>query len=127
MAIWSSLPERPDSLRAVPSPTTPYYGLTVPVRRSADRVALPAAGVGVPKDAGPNVGALLFLFGGVDLGGGGRGDGGGRGLPPPGAASVVTAVAAWSLTWIGWMIQEATFGIGISLEWAFWSKPRSSG
>ena len=38
--------------------------------------------------------------------------GGGQGLPPPGAASVVAAVAAWSLTWIGLMIQEATFGIG---------------
>lgn len=30
-------------------------------------------------------------------------------MPPPGAASVVAAVAAWSFTWIGLMIQKATF------------------
>ena len=39
-------------------------------------------------------------------------------MPPPGAASVVAAVPTRSLTWIGLMIQEGTFGIGISLEWA---------
>jgi hypothetical protein len=48
-------------------------------------------------------------------------------LPPPGAASVVAAVAAWSFTWIGLMIQEATFGIGDLVGMGFWSKPRPSG
>ena len=44
-----------------------------------------------------------------------------------GAASMAAAVAAWSLTWIGLMIQDATFSIGISLGWGFWFQAASIG
>jgi hypothetical protein len=40
---------------------------------------------------------------------------------------MAAAVAAWSLTWIGLMIREATFGGGISLEWGFWVQASSIG
>jgi len=82
-----------------------------------------------PNDGGSDVGALLFLFGGVatvaviaSMGATQRG-------PRPGPASMTAAVAAWSLTWIGLMIREATFGGFMSsrLEWGFWVQAVSIG
>jgi hypothetical protein len=47
---------------------------------------------------------------------------------PPTAASMLAAtVVAWSLTWTGLMIREATFGLGITLEWGFWLQALSVG
>ena len=33
---------------------------------------------------------------------------------------LAATVVAWSLTWTGLMIRDATFGLGITLEWGFW-------
>jgi hypothetical protein len=80
-----------------------------------------------PNEGGSDFGALLFLFGGVAsvtvvaVVGVTR-----RGVRP-GAASMAAVVAAWSLTWIGLMIREATFGLGITLEWGFWVQAVSVG
>jgi hypothetical protein len=98
----------------------PYYGLTIPPDGSRT-VSIYEQFVSLgPNDGGLDVGALLFLFGGVAsvavvaVMGVTR-----RGLRP-GAASLAAAVAAWSLTWIGLMIREVTFRGGLSLEWGFW-------
>ena len=63
---------------------------------------------------------FLFLFGGVAtvallaiMGLTRRG-------PLAAPAVLAAAVAAWSLTWIGLMIRQATIGLGIALEWGFW-------
>jgi hypothetical protein len=80
-----------------------------------------------PNDGGSDVGALLFLFGGVASVAVVAAVGVTRGRLRPGAASVAAAVAVWSLTWIGLMIREATFGGGISLRWGFWVQAVSVG
>lgn len=105
----------------------PYNDLTI-LPRDSRTVSLYEQLVSLgPNDGGSDVGAFLFLFGGVAsvavvaIMGSTR-----RGLRP-GAASVAAAVAAWSLTWIGLMIREATFGGGISLEWGFWVQAVSVG
>jgi hypothetical protein len=80
-----------------------------------------------PNDGGSDVGALLFLFGGVASVAVIAVMGVSRGGLRPSAASMAAAVAVWSLTWIGLMIREATFGGGISLEWGFWVQASSIG
>jgi hypothetical protein len=97
----------------------PYKGLTI-LPDGSRTVSLYEQLVSLgPNDGGSDVGALLFLFGGVAsvaviaVMGVSR-----EGLRPS-AASMAAAVAVWSLTWIGLMIREATFGGGTSLEWGF--------
>ena len=45
------------------------------------------------------------------------------------AAPTVLAAAAvaWSLTWIGLLIDQATIGLGVTLEWGFWLQALSVG
>jgi hypothetical protein len=86
----------------------------------------------VARDGGLELGAKLFLFGGVAtvvvvaLGGLVRGERqSGRGL-------LVGAVSAWSLTWIGSLLQSAGLGEdaligGLSLEVGFWLQAVSIG
>ena len=75
-----------------------------------------------------DLGTLLFLFGGV------------ASVAAVAIASVTqnaslartpavltAAVVAWSLTWIGALLREATFGLGITLEWGFWTQAASVG
>jgi hypothetical protein len=40
---------------------------------------------------------------------------------------LAAAVVAWSLTWIGLLINQATIGLGITLEWGFWLQALSVG
>jgi hypothetical protein len=104
----------------------PYYGL--PGGQSAslyDQLL-------VAQDGGWELGAKLFLFGGVAtivvvaLVGLRRGE------RPSGRAFLAGAVAAWSLTWIGSLLQTAslrgggTIG-GLSLRVGFWLQAVSIG
>jgi hypothetical protein len=74
-----------------------------------------------------DLGSLLFLFGGVAtvafLAIAAVTRRAHRTAPTMLAATVV----AWSLTWSGIMIREATFGPGITLEWGFWVQALSVG
>jgi hypothetical protein len=47
--------------------------------------------------------------------------------PHTAAAMLAATVVAWSLTWTGIMIREATLGLGITLEWGFWVQALSVG
>jgi hypothetical protein len=94
----------------------PYYG-----GGGSETVSLYQQGSLGSDSLGWHVGSLLFLFGGVAtvallaLAGVTR-----RG-PRTVASMLAATVVAWSLTWTGLMIREATFGgLGITLEWGFW-------
>lgn len=75
---------------------------------------------------GWQVGSVLFLFGGVAtvaflaLAAVTRG-------PRTAPTALSATVVAWSLTWTGLMIRDATFGLGITLEWGFWVQALSVG
>lgn len=103
----------------------PYNGLTI-LPDGSRTVSLYEQLVSLgPTDGGSDVGALLFLFGGVASVAVIAVMGVSRNGLRPSAASMAAAVAVWSLTWIGLMIREATFGGGISLEWGFWVQASS--
>jgi hypothetical protein len=105
----------------------PYNGLTIlPDRSRTISLYEQLVSLG-PNDGGSDFGALLFLFGGVASVAVIAVMGAARGGLPPSAASMAAAVVVWSLTWIGLMIREATFGGGISLEWGFWVQASSIG
>jgi hypothetical protein len=70
---------------------------------------------------------LLFLFGGVATVGLLAIAGLTRRGPLAATTVLAAAVAAWSLTWIGIMISQATIGLGITLEWGFWLQALSVG
>ena len=106
--IWSSLLVRPDSSRAVSFPTT--------------GVAFGSDSVGWGR-----LGSLLFLFGGVATVAFLAIAGMTRRGPHTAAAMLAATVVAWSLTWTGIMIREATLGLGITLEWGFWVQALSVG
>jgi hypothetical protein len=106
----------------------PYYGFPFPGGRSVslyDQLL-------VVQDGGLELGAKLFLFGGVAsvvvvaLVGLIRGEGqSGRGF-------LAGAVSAWSLTWIGSLLQsaalrEGAITRGLSLEVGFWLQALSIG
>ena len=104
----------------------PYYGLTEGQSVSLYDQLL------VGRDGGLELGAKLFLFGGVStvvvvaLIGLIRGE---RQL---GRGFLAGAVSAWSLTWIGSLLQsaslrEATIPRGLSLETGFWLQALSIG
>jgi hypothetical protein len=81
----------------------------------------------IPNGRGSDLGALLYLFGGVVPVAGVavmalvRGER--RPLLP---AVLVGAVAAWSLTWVGVLLRLGTF-LGGSLEVGFWLQAASIG
>jgi hypothetical protein len=79
------------------------------------------------SDSVGDLGSLLFLFGGVatvaSLAIAGLTRRGSRTVPTMLAATVV----AWSLTWTGLMIRQATLGLGLTLEWGFWVQALSVG
>jgi hypothetical protein len=66
-----------------------------------------------------DLGSLLFLFGGITtvafLAIAGMTRRGPRTAPTMLAATVL----AWSLAWTGFLIRQASFGLGITLEWGF--------
>jgi hypothetical protein len=102
----------------------PYTGFPSPAERTLslyEQVTLPNSGAS-------DLGALLYLFGGVAtlavvasvaLLRGGRG----RGLP----FLLIGAVAAWSLTWIGILWQFRTVSGLFSLKFGFWLQAVSIG
>jgi hypothetical protein len=105
----------------------PYKGLTI-LPDGSRTVSLYEQLVSLgPNDGGSDAGALLFLFGGVASVAVIAVMGVSRGGLRPSAASMAAVVAAWSLTWIGLMIRDATFGAGTSLEWGFWIQALSIG
>jgi hypothetical protein len=105
----------------------PYDGLTI-LPDGTGTVSLYERLVSLgPNDGGSDFGALLFLFGGVASVAVIAIMGATRGGLRPSAATMAAAVVVWSLTWIGLMIREATFGGGISLEWGFWVQAVSIG
>jgi hypothetical protein len=103
----------------------PYYGGGV-VGPGSRTVSLYQQG-SLGDSVGWYLGSFLFLFGGVAtvaflaIAGLTR-----RGPRTAGTTLAATAVA-WSLTWTGLMIREATFGLGITLEWGFWVQALSVG
>jgi hypothetical protein len=102
----------------------PYYGGGV--GPGSGTVSLYQQG-SLGDSVGWYLGSLLFLFGGVAtvallaIAGVTR-----RG-PRIAASMLAATVLAWSLTWTGLMIREATFGLGITLEWGFWVQALSVG
>jgi hypothetical protein len=102
----------------------PYYGGGV--GPGSGTVSLYQQG-SLGNSIGWYLGSLLFLFGGVAtvallaIAGVTR-----RG-PPTAASMLAATVVAWSLTWTGIMIREATLGLGITLEWGFWVQALSVG
>ena len=101
----------------VASSFVPYYGGGVgPGSRTVSLYQQGSLG----DSLGWYLGSLLFLFGGVAtvallaIAGVMR-----RG-PRTAATMLAATVVAWSLTWTGLMIRDATFGLEITLEWGFW-------
>jgi hypothetical protein len=105
----------------------PYYGSGV-FGPGSETVSLCQQGsFGSDSVGWGRLGSLLFLFGGVATvaflaiaGVTQRG-------PHTAAAMLAATVVAWSLTWTGIMIREATLGLGITLEWGFWVQALSVG
>lgn len=97
----------------------PYYGGAVAGQGSGRTLSLFQQGW-LGDSVARDLGSLLFLFGGVAtvafLAIAGLARKGPRTAPTMLAATIV----AWSLTWIGIMIRQATFGLGITLEWGYW-------
>ena len=102
----------------------PYNGFLVLGERSLSLYQQLTLG---PNGRGSDLGALLYLFGGVAsvavvaIVGLARGERW-RGLP----SLLVGAVAAWSLTWIGILLRLGTFA-GASVEVGFWLQAVSIG
>jgi hypothetical protein len=104
----------------------PYYGF--PLGRSVslyDQLL-------VAQDGGLELGAILFLFGGVATVLVVAIIGLTRSERPSGRAFLAGAVAAWSLTWIGSLLQSASLREGaiiggLSLEVGFWLQAVSIG
>jgi hypothetical protein len=103
----------------------PYYGYSIPPP-PGETVSLYQAMTSGPDGGGSDLGAVLYLFGGVTpiaaaaiigLGRGGRR----TGLP----LVLLGAIAAWSLTWIGALVRLGTFGT--SLDIGFWLQVVSIG
>lgn len=102
----------------------PFYGGGL---FSSNTVSLWRQGTPGGDSVASAIAQILFLFGGVAtvtllaiVGLTRRG--------PLAAPAVLGAtVAAWSLTWIGLMIRQATIGLGIALEWGFWLQALSVG
>jgi hypothetical protein len=103
----------------------PYYGF--PVGRS---VSLYDQRL-VAQDGGYELGVILFLFGGVGIVLVIAIVGLTRSERPSGGTLLAGAVAAWSLTWIGSLVQTASLresAIGrLSLEAGFWLQAVSIG
>jgi hypothetical protein len=103
----------------------PYYGF--PVGRSVSRYDQ----LLVLQDGGLELGAILFLFGGVATVLVVAIVGLTRSERPSVRACLAGAVAAWSLTWIGSLLQTANFREsaigGLSLEIGFWLQAVSIG
>ena len=105
----------------------PYYGF--PGGRSVSLYDLRS----VAQDGGLELGAILFLFGGVATVVVVAIVGLTRGERPSLRAFLAGAVAAWSLTWIGSLLQTATLRDaalspeGLSLEVGFWLQAVSIG
>ena len=95
----------------------PYEGFITPASRTASLYERLISG---PSGGGSDLGAFLYLFGGVAIVAAValvtlvRGEWR-TGLP----SFLMGAVAAWSLTWIGTLITIGTF-TGVSLEVGFW-------
>ena len=102
----------------------PYYGFG---QRSASLYDQ----LGVSQDGGFELGAKLVLFGGVATIVVVALIGLRRGERPSGAAFLAGAVAAWSLTWIGSLLESASLRgrsvAGPSLEVGFWLQAVSIG
>lgn len=107
----------------------PYMGYTVlpPAPRETATFSLYQQLTQGPNGGGSDLGALLYLFGGVapvaavavvTLM---RGE---QGAIPP--ALLLGAVVAWSLTWIGALLRLGTF-LDASLEIGFWLQAASIG
>src|SRR5512132_4000268 len=97
----------------------PYYGLTEGQSFSLYDQLL------VGRGSGLELGAKLFLFGGVATVVVVALVGLIRGERQPGRGFLAGAVSAWSLTWIGSLLQsaslrEATIPRGLSLDAGFW-------
>ena len=103
----------------------PYYGF--PGGRSVSRYDQ----LLVAQDGGLELGAVLFLFGGVATVLVVAIVGLTRSERPSGRAFLAGAVAAWSLTWIGVLLQTANLREGaigeLSLEIGFWLQAVSIG
>jgi hypothetical protein len=102
----------------------PYNGFAVLGERTISLYQQLTLG---PNDSSSDLGALLYLFGGVApvavVASVGLVRGEGRtGLP----SLLVGAVAAWSLTWIGVLLRLGTFA-GASWEVGFWLQAVSIG
>ena len=102
----------------------PYFGGGV-FGPGSETVSLFQQGSLGSGSLGWDLGSLLFLFGGVATvaflaiaGVTKRG-------PRTAESKLASTVVAWSLTWTGLMIREATFGLGITLEWGFWVQASS--
>jgi hypothetical protein len=102
----------------------PYYGYSIPPP-PAGTISLYQATTSGPA-GGSDLGAVLYLFGGVvpivavAITGLARG---GRRTDLP--LVLWGAIAAWSLTWIGILIQVGSFGV--SLDIGFWLQAVSIG
>jgi hypothetical protein len=99
----------------------PYYGF--PGGESVSRYDQLMIG----QDSGPELGAVLFLFGGVATVVVVAIVGLARGKRDAGPVQFLAgSVAAWSLTWIGSLLQSAnlreggTIPSGLTLEMGFW-------
>ncbi len=97
----------------------PYYGGGF--GPGSETVSLYQQGTLGGDSLGWDIGSLLFLFGGVATVSFLAIAGVTRRRPRTAASMLAATVVAWSLTWTGLMIREATFGgLGITLEWGFW-------
>lgn len=104
----------------------PYYGGGV-FGPDSETVSLYQQGSLGSDSLGWYLGSLLFLFGGVATVAFLAIAGVTRRGPRTAASMLAATVVAWSLTWTGLMMREATFGLGITLEWGFWVQALSVG
>jgi len=100
----------------------PYYGFGP----GFETVSLYQRGSG-SHSVGWDLGSLLFLFGGVATVAFLAIAGLTRRGPRTAATTLAATAVAWSLTWTGIILREATFGLGITLEWGFWVQALSVG
>jgi hypothetical protein len=102
----------------------PYYGgLLGP----GETVSLWQPGSPGGDSVASHLGQLLLLFGGVATVAFLAMVGATRRKPRTAPTMLAATVVAWSLTWTGFMIRQATLGLGISLEWGIWLQALSVG
>jgi hypothetical protein len=105
----------------------PYYGGNV-FGPGSETVSLYQQGSLGSDSVAWELGSLLFLFGGVATVAFLAIAAVTRRGPRTAPTMLAAAVVAWSLTWTGLMIREATFvGPLITLEWGFWVQAVSVG